>query len=147
MKDTKIAITCDHAGFRLKEGLIEYFRKKEGIYFNDLGTHSEESVDYPDYAHRIANDIEEGKYDMGITICGSGNGISMTANKHQGIRSALCWCEEISRLARAHNDANICALPGRFIDLEQAVVIVKVFLETPFDGGRHKRRVDKIPLH
>jgi ribose 5-phosphate isomerase B len=147
MKDVRIAITSDHAGFRIKQGLIEYFRNREGLYFDDLGTHSEESVDYPDYAHRIANDIEEGKYDMGITICGSGNGVSMTANKHQGIRAALCWCEEIGRLARAHNDANICALPGRFIDLEQAVVIVKVFLETSFEGGRHKRRVDKIPLH
>jgi len=113
---------------------------------SDLGTYSDESVDYPDFAHRIAQDIEEGRYDMGITICGSGNGISMTANKHQGIRSALCWCEEIGRLARAHNDANICALPGRFIDLPQAVVIVKTFLNTSFDGGRHARRVKKIPL-
>lgn len=146
MKNIRIAITCDHAGYKLKEGLVEYFRSKEGILFDDLGTYSEESVDYPDYAHRIARDIEEGKYDMGITICGSGNGISMTANKHQGIRSALCWCEEISRLARAHNDANICALPGRFIDLEQAIVNVKTFLNTEFEGGRHKRRVDKIPL-
>ena len=147
MENRRIAITSDHAGFKLKEGLREYFRTKEGLILEDLGTYSEESVDYPDFAHRIANDLESGKYDMGITICGSGNGISMTANKHQGIRSALCWCEEIGRLARAHNDANICALPGRFIDLEQAVVIVKKFLNTPFDGGRHKRRVDKIPLH
>ncbi len=147
MEKRKIAITSDHAGFRLKEELREYFKVKEGIHFEDLGTYSEESVDYPEYAHRIANDIEEGRYDLGITICGSGNGISITANKHQGIRSALCWCEEISRLARAHNDANICALPGRFIDLEQAVVIVKTFLNSSFEGGRHKRRVDKIPLH
>ena len=147
MKNVRIAITCDHAGYRLKEGLVDYFRSKEDIIFDDLGTYSEDSVDYPDYAHRIAGDIEGGKYDVGITICGSGNGISITANKHQGIRSALCWCEEISRLARAHNDANICALPGRFVDLEQAIVIVKAFLDTKFEGGRHKRRVDKIPLH
>ncbi len=146
MNNIRIAITCDHAGYKLKEGLVEYFKKNEGIVFDDLGTYSEESVDYPDFAHRIAKDIEDGKYEIGITICGSGNGISMTANKHQGIRSALCWSEEISRLARAHNDANICALPGRFIDLEQAIVNVKVFLNTPFEGGRHKRRVDKIPL-
>jgi len=146
MSEYRIAITSDHAGYSLKQGLIEYFREQEGIVFEDLGTYSEESVDYPDFAHKIARGIEEGKYERGIAICGSGNGISMTANKHQGIRSALCWCEEIGRLARAHNDANVCALPGRFIDLPEAVVIVKAFLNTPFDGGRHERRVKKIPL-
>lgn len=146
MKIEKIAITCDHAGYKLKEELIEYFRKYENLFFEDLGTYSEVSVDYPDFAHKIAVDLEEGKYDKGITICGSGNGINMTANKHQGIRSALCWNEEISRLARAHNDANICALPGRFIGVEEAVLIVNTFLKTSFDGGRHLRRVKKIPL-
>ena len=146
MERTRIAITWDHAGYPLKEALTDYFRNHEGILFDDLGTYSEESVDYPDFGHRIAAEIEQGKYDYGITICGSGNGISMTANKHQGIRSALCWCEEIGRLARAHNDANICALPGRFIELPEAIVIVKTFLNTPFEGGRHQRRVHKIPL-
>ncbi len=142
----KIAITCDHAGYRLKEGLIDYFRNQEGLVMEDLGTWSEESVDYPDFAHKIAARIEEGKYDLGFTICGSGNGINMTANKHQGIRSALCWNVEISRLARAHNDANICAMPGRFISLDEAILIVKTFLSTSFEGGRHLRRVKKIPL-
>ncbi len=142
----KIAITCDHAGYMLKEGLIDYFRNQEGLVMEDLGTWSEESVDYPDFAHKIAARIEEGKYDLGFTICGSGNGINMTANKHQGIRSALCWNVEISRLARAHNDANICAMPGRFISLDEAILIVKTFLSTSFEGGRHLRRVKKIPL-
>jgi len=142
----KIAIACDHAGYKLKEELLDFFRKNEGLIIDDLGTYSPESVDYPDYAHKIATAIEEGKYNIGLTICGSGNGINMTANKHQGIRSALCWNEEISRLARAHNDANVCAMPGRFISLEKAVLIVKTFLTTPFDGGRHLRRVKKIPL-
>jgi len=142
----KIAIACDHAGYKLKEELLDFFRKNEGLIIDDLGTSSPESVDYPDYAHKIATAIEEGKYNIGLTICGSGNGINMTANKHQGIRSALCWNEEISRLARAHNDANVCAMPGRFISLEKAVLIVKTFLTTPFDGGRHLRRVKKIPL-
>ncbi len=145
-KGRKIAIACDHAGYKLKEELLEFFRKNEGLVIEDLGTYSPESVDYPDYAHKIAAALEEGKYDIGLTICGSGNGINMTANKHQGIRSALCWNEEISRLARAHNDANICAMPGRFISLEKAVLIVKTFLSTPFEGGRHLRRVKKIPL-
>ncbi|MCD6202039.1 MAG: ribose 5-phosphate isomerase B [Bacteroidales bacterium] len=142
----KIAIACDHAGYKLKEELLDFFRNNEGLLIEDLGTFSPESVDYPDYAHKIATAIEEGKYNIGLTICGSGNGINMTANKHQDIRSALCWNEEISRLARAHNDANICAMPGRFISLEKAVLIVKTFLATPFEGGRHLRRIKKIPL-
>jgi len=142
----KIAIACDHAGYKLKEELLDFFRNNEGLLIEDLGTFSPESVDYTDYAHKIAMAIEEGKYNIGLNICGSGNGINMTANKHQDIRSALCWNEEISRLARAHNDANICAMPGRFISLEKAVLIVKTFLATPFEGGRHLRRIKKIPL-
>jgi ribose 5-phosphate isomerase B len=104
------------------------------------------SVDYPDFAHPLCESVERGDYRFGITICGSGNGINMTSNKHRGIRSAVCWNEEISRLARAHNDANICALPGRFMTEAEAIVVVKTFLTSSFEGGRHKRRIDKIPL-
>lgn len=140
-----LAITSDHAGYYLKTKLIKYLIN-EGHIVKDLGTDSDESVDYPEFGHALAIEIENGKYDFGISICGSGNGISMTANKHQGIRSALCWNKEISELARAHNDANICALPGRFISIEEAIVIVETFLNTHFDGGRHERRIKKIPL-
>lgn len=141
----KIIIASDHAGFRLKEKIFKWLTNNR-YEVKDIGCFSEESVDYPDYAHVVANAVEAGDYSFGITVCGSGNGINMAANKHQGIRSALCWNEEISRLARAHNDANICALPGRFISEPEAIVIVKTFLNTPFEGGRHKRRIDKIPL-
>ncbi len=141
----KIAISSDHAGFRLKEEISD-FLINQGYEVKDFGCFSEESVDYPDYAHPSARAVESGKYDIGITICGSGNGMNITANKYQGIRAALCWNEDISRLARAHNDANICSLPGRFISGPEAILIVKTFLLTPFDGGRHKRRIDKIPL-
>jgi len=145
MKLIKIAITCDHAGFWLKQGIIEYLIEND-YYVKDLGTFSDESVDYPDFGHSLAVVIENEEYDFGISICGSGNGINMTVNKHNNIRSAICWNEEISRLARSHNNANICALPGRFINLETAIIIIKTFLNTKFDGGRHKRRIDKIPL-
>jgi len=112
----------------------------------DLGCFSEDSVDYPDYAHPLAVAVEKGEFAYGITICGSGNGINMASNKHRGIRSAVCWNEDISRLARAHNDANICALPGRFLSEAAAILIIKTFLVTPFEGGRHKRRIEKIPI-
>lgn len=141
----KIALAADHAGYRIKEA-IKGFLIKEGIEIKDFGCFSDESIDYPDFAHTVAAAVESGKADMGFTVCGSGNGINMTVNKYQGIRSALCWNEKISTLARAHNDANICALPGRFISESEAVLIVKTFLLTPFDGGRHKRRIDKISL-
>jgi len=141
----KIIIASDHAGFRLKEKILKWLSNNR-YEVKDIGCFSEESVDYPDYAHVVATAVEAGDYNFGITVCGSGNGINMAANKHQGIRSALCWNEEISRLARAHNDANICALPGRFISEPEAIVIVKTFLNTSFEGGRHKRRIDKIPL-
>lgn len=141
----KVAIVSDHAGYYLKEKLLKYL-KKENIDLKDLGSYTPEAVDYPDYGHPLANAVSSGEFDLGISICGTGNGINMVVNKHQGIRSALCWNEEISRLARAHNDANICALPGRFITESEAYVIVKAFLNTEFDGGRHKRRIDKIPL-
>jgi len=141
----KIAIASDHAGFRIKEK-VRIFLISSGYEVKDFGCYSEESVDYPDFAHPLAKAVDAGTFDIGITVCGSGNGINMTANKHPGIRSALCWNEEISRLARAHNNANICALPGRFISESEAELIVRVFIETPFEGGRHQRRIDRIPL-
>lgn len=143
MKNSKIAIVSDHAGYYMKEKLLSYLiREKYNI--RDLGTNSEEAVDYPDYGHPLAKAVSTGEYDMGISICGTGNGINMVVNKHPGIRSALCWNEEISRLARAHNDANVCALPARFISESEAYLIVKTFLTTAFEGGRHKKRIDKI---
>ncbi len=145
MKKKKIAITSDHAGFYLKELLIPYV-KKMNYEIKDLGASGKEPVDYPDFGHPMAAAVSSGEYDLGITICGTGNGMNMTVNKHQGIRGALCWNEEISRLARAHNDANICAMPGWFINEAEAYLIVKTFLETEFEGGRHKPRIDKISL-
>ena len=145
MKKQNIAISNDHAGFLIKEVLVEYLTK-EGYKIIDFGTNSEESVDYSDYGHPIARAVENKEYDYGITICGSGNGINMVANKYHGIRSALCWNIEIAELARSHNNANICALPGRFINSAQAIAIIKVFLNTQFDGGRHERRIKKIPI-
>lgn len=141
----KIIIASDHAGFRLKEKLIKWLISSR-YEVKDLGSFSEDSVDYPDYAHPLAVAVEKGEFAYGITICGSGNGINMVSNKHQMIRSAVCWNEDISRLARSHNDANICALPGRFLTEGEAIVIVKTFLSTPFEGGRHKRRIEKIPM-
>jgi ribose 5-phosphate isomerase B len=138
-----ISIGSDHAGFKLKEELKNFLSSLD-VDFKDCGTFSEDSVDYPDFGHAVANDIINKQAKFGIVICGSGNGINITANKHKGIRSALCWNEEIARLARLHNDANILALPGRFIDFEEAKKAVKVFLNTNFEGGRHKNRIDKI---
>lgn len=145
MKSKKIAIASDHAGYFLKEKILD-FLIKEKHEVKDFGCFSEERVDYPDFGHPLANAVSAGEFEFGISICGTGNGINMTANKHPGIRSALCWSEEISRLARAHNDANICALPGRFISESEAYLIVKTFIDTDFDGGRHKTRIDKISL-
>lgn len=140
----KIAIGCDHAGFRLKEHLKELLQKWQ-IEVLDFGAFSESSVDYPDYIHPLALSVESGEAAIGIVICGSGNGAAITANKHQGIRAALCWNTELASLARAHNDANILSLPSRFISVAEAEAIVRVFLDTPFDGGRHVTRVNKIP--
>lgn len=145
MKKIKLAIVSDHAGYLLKENLLSYLLK-EHYEVKDFGCFSEESVDYPDFGHQIAKAVASGEFDQGISICGTGNGINMTVNKHPGIRSALCWNEEISRLARAHNDANICSLPARFLSESEAYLIVKTFLNTGFEGGRHKIRVDKISL-
>ncbi|MBI9066281.1 MAG: ribose 5-phosphate isomerase B [Salinivirgaceae bacterium] len=141
----KIAIACDHAGFETKEALIIYLTAK-GHQLINFGTNSADSMDYPDTAHPLASAVEKKEVELGITICGSGNGINMTANKHQGIRAALCWNKEISELARLHNNANVCSLPARFVTLDVAKQIVDAFLETPFEGGRHQKRIDKIPL-
>lgn len=138
-----IPIGADHAGFQLKAELIQYLEQK-GFELKDFGCYSEDSIDYPDYGHPVASMVEENDGMLGILICGSGNGINMTANKHQGVRSALCWKKEIAQLAREHNNANIIALPARFITLEEAKEMVDTFLSTEFEGGRHERRVNKI---
>ncbi|MGE4288256.1 MAG: ribose 5-phosphate isomerase B [Salinivirgaceae bacterium] len=145
MKTMNLAIACDHAGFETKQELVAYL-KELGHQLTDFGTHSPDSMDYPDTAHPLAEAVESGTFDFGITICGSGNGINMTANKHQGIRAALCWNTEIAALARQHNNANVCSLPARFISVELAKQIVAVFLSEGFEGGRHQKRIDKIPL-
>ena len=141
-----IGLASDHAGFELKE-FVRSLLQERGIPYIDFGTNSTASVDYPDFAHPLATAVETGRCKSGFAFCGSGNGISMTLNKHQQIRAALCWNEEIARLARLHNDANICVMPGRFIDHACARSIVDIFLSTPFEGGRHQPRIDKIPLH
>lgn len=140
----KIAIGNDHAGTEYKLAIIG-FLKSINIEVNNYGTDGSDSVDYPDFIHPVANDVENEKVDFGIIVCGSGNGASMTANKHQKVRSALCWNKEIVQLAREHNDANILSLPARFISLPQALEMVKTFFNTKFEGGRHERRVEKIP--
>ena len=145
MSKLKIAIASDHAGFKLKEDLIEHLKKRK-FSVKDFGTYSDESVDYPDYGHILAEALLKKEYDFGISLCGSGNGINMTVNKYQGIRSALCWNTKIAQLARGHNDANVCALPARFISREEAKDIVDTFLNAEFEGGRHKIRVGKIPV-
>ena len=139
----KIAIGGDHAGFQLKES-IKTKLETEGHFVEDFGPFSDKSVDYPDFVHPVAEAIENQEYDFGILICGSGNGVAMTANKHQGIRAALCWNEMLAKLARSHNDANVLCLAGRFMDDELAKEIVNIFLYTGFDGGRHINRIKKI---
>ncbi|MDE7119398.1 MAG: ribose 5-phosphate isomerase B [Muribaculaceae bacterium] len=141
----KIAICSDHAGFGLKS-TIEGYLEARNIEFEDFGTDSEMSCDYPDFAHPAALAVEQGRCYPGIAMCGSGNGIAMTLNKHQGIRAALCWTTELAALARQHNDANVLVLPARFIEPEVALAIVDTFLSTPFEGGRHQKRIDKIPV-
>ena len=140
-----VALCSDHAGFATKQAVIEYL-KENGIEYKDFGTYNEESCDYPDFAHPCALAIESGECYPGIAVCGSGEGINITLNKHQGIRSALCWLPELARLARQHNDANVLAMPGRFVTNEEAIEMVKTFLSTEFEGGRHQKRVDKIPV-
>ena len=138
----KLAIASDHAGFELKEYLKEQL--KDSYEFTDYGTHSLDSVDYPDFVHPAATSVENKENELGILVCGSGQGVSITANKHQGIRCALCWMPELAALAKQHNDANMIAVPARFIAKELALEIIKTFLTTEFEGGRHQNRVNKI---
>ena len=140
-----IAFASDHAGFELKNTLIEYVKTK-GYQVKDFGTFSEESCDYADYAHPAAEAVENGTCDFGIGMCGSGNGMQITLNKHQQIRAALCWTPELAALAKQHNNANFLVLPARFISQEQALKIVDAYLEARFEGGRHQRRIEKIPV-
>lgn len=139
----KIAIGNDHAGTEYKIAIQEYL-ESEGNTITNYGTDSSESVDYPDFVHPVASDVENGTVAFGIIICGSGNGANMTANKHQKVRSALCWSKEIAQLARQHNDANILSIPARYTSKPQAIEMVKTFLNTAFEGGRHQNRVAKI---
>lgn len=139
-----ISIGNDHAGVDLKEAIVSHLMQK-GHQLHNHGTNSEDSVDYADFIHPVAQDVEDKKSELGIIVCGSGNGAAMTANKHQKIRAALCWSGEISKLSRQHNDANILSIPARFVNLEQALEMVDIFITTPFEGGRHQKRIDKIP--
>ena len=139
----KISIGNDHAGPEYKHAIVKMLREK-GYEVNNHGTDSADSVDYPDFGHPVAIDVVSGAAELGVVICGSGNGINMTVNKHQGIRAALCWTKEIAALARQHNDANIISIPARFTSIQQAVEMVETFLATPFEGGRHQGRVNKI---
>ena len=139
----KIAIGADHAGFEYKEQLKKWLNQK-GYATKDFGTYSSESADYPDFAHPVASAVEKNEFDLGLLICGSANGVAMTANKHQGIRAAICWKEELAETARTHNNANVLCIPAKHISIELAEKILDKFLHSPFEGGRHGRRVDKI---
>ena len=138
-----VAIGCDHAGFDYKEDLISFLEGK-GLPYHDFGTHSKDSVDYPDFAHPVAESVEKGESAFGILLCGSANGVAITANKHQGIRAAICWGEELAKIVREHNDANIICIPARFVREGDAEKMVDIFMHTDFEGGRHQRRVAKI---
>ena len=141
--DQIIAIGCDHAGFEYKQELVKYLEEK-GFQVKDMGVYENKSVDYPDFAHPVAYAVEKREVSSGILICGSGNGVAITANKHQGIRAALCWAPEIAKLARQHNNANVICLPSRFVGVDAAKEMVNIFLSTDFEGGRHQTRVDKM---
>jgi ribose 5-phosphate isomerase B len=143
MNELSISIGCDHGGYELKQAIKSYICDKVSVV-TDYGCYNEESVDYPDFAHKVCSDVESDVSDFGILICGSGNGINMAANSHDGIRSALCWSEEIAMLARQHNNANVIALPGRFIETGEGIEAVINFLTTEYEGGRHDNRVNKI---
>jgi len=145
MDSNKIVLGADHAGFELKE-IIEKHLLEQGYSVDDLGTHSLESTDYPDHIHPVASQLEFGQAKFGIIVCGSGNGVAMTANKHRGVRAAIAWQTDIAALARQHNNANILALPARFITVENAIEMVDVFVKTEFEGGRHARRMSKIDM-
>lgn len=146
LSEMKIAMASDHAGYTLKLQLKAWL-EAQGADVHDFGCYSSESCDYPDFAHPCANAVENAEADFGVILCGTGNGISMTANKHQGVRAALCWDVPLAELARQHNNANILALPARFISEELALKITEAFFRTDFEGGRHERRVQKIALH
>ena len=139
----KIGIACDHAGFQMKELLVGYLSTK-GYDVVDFGCHSEESIDYPDFGHPLAEAIENGELEQGVGLCGSGEGMAMPLNKHQGIRAGLCWNTDVAALTRQHNDANVVVLPARFISNDEAIAIVNTFLSSDFEGGRHQGRVEKI---
>jgi len=139
----KIAIGADHAGFEYKE-LLKKWLEKNGYSVKDFGTYTTESADYPDFAHPVASSVEKNEFDLGVLVCGSANGVAITANKHQGVRAALCWNEELASLARQHNNANVLCLPARFVDVPLAEKILDRFLHSSFEGGRHERRVNKI---
>lgn len=143
MTRQKIAIAADHAGFYMKELVLKQLTK-EGYEVKDFGTYSDEAVDYPDFAHALGAAIDANEYNCGFVFCGSGNGVNMVANKHKSVRSALCWESEIAQLARAHNNANVCAIPARFISANETLKIVNAFLNTAFEGNRHAQRVAKI---
>lgn len=143
---SSIVIGSDHAGFELKQNIMASLSSNASIHIIDVGTNSSESCDYPDYAHALAKAIEQGQAAFGILICGSGEGVCITANRHKGIRAALCWLKDIAQLSRQHNDANVICLPARFVTPEQALEMVYVFMTTDFEGGRHQRRVEKIEL-
>jgi ribose 5-phosphate isomerase B len=143
--DKKIGIACDHAAYELKEFLVGYLSTK-GFEVKDFGTYSEESCDYPDFAHALGEAIDNGELERGVALCGSGEGISMTLNKHQSVRAALCWIPEIAKLSRQHNNSNVLSMPARFITNDEALEMLNVWLETEFEGGRHQRRLDKMPL-
>ncbi|GAB1404568.1 MAG: ribose 5-phosphate isomerase B [Lentimicrobiaceae bacterium] len=144
-KSKIIALGSDHAGFELKSYIIKML-ENEGFVFKDFGTYSDSSVDYPDFAHKVGKAVNDGIYERGIVMCGSGNGVNMTVNKYAGVRGALCWNDEQAQLTRKHNDANVMALPARFIDFQEALKAVKSFLNTGFEGGRHLQRTEKIPI-
>jgi ribose 5-phosphate isomerase B len=145
MENNVIGIASDHAGYDMKEMAKKYLEDK-GYSVKDFGTSSPESSDYADYAHPLGNAVSEGELKQGIAFCGSGNGINISLNKHKGVRSAYSWNPEIARLGRAHNDANVCAMPARFLEVDQIKEIIDAFLSTEFEGGRHQRRIDKIDL-
>lgn len=140
-----IGLACDHAGFEMKEYIKTVF-DQSNIAYVDFGTNGTESVDYPDFAHKLGSAIDSGECEYGMTLCGSGNGISMAINKHAKVRAALCWNTEIAKLAREHNNANVLSLPARFVSQDEAYKMVEIFFNTPFEGGRHQNRIDKIPL-
>ncbi len=144
LSELKIAVCSDHAGYELKCKIVEYLRSKQAGQVTDFGTHSAESADYPDFGHPMAHAVATGVCDMGISCCGTGNGITMTANRHAFVRAALCWKPELAALARQHNNANVLSMPARFITPEEAFAMIDVFFSTDYEGGRHQRRIEKI---